>query len=101
MRLSRQPIVGGDDFHLRRTVYTTKGHPQVGFIFLEGEKVLVYMGMFLDDYFWSIALWPEDPRYLYCAEKTMPFEQDPDYFGEDLDEMEPADFSGSAEVLEA
>jgi hypothetical protein len=68
-----------------RTVHTTKKHPQIGYIFSEGKKTLVYIGFWLDMPVWKVANGPDDPEYTYCAERTMPIEEDPDYIGDESD----------------
>jgi len=68
-----------------RTVSTTKKHPQIGYIWYEGKKVPVYVGFWGDMPVWKTATGTDDPEYLYCAERTLPIEEDPDYIGDETD----------------
>jgi hypothetical protein len=83
MRVSEQPVQVDWYLSETRTVHTTKKHPQIGWVWFEGEKHPVYVGFSND-----IPVW-KSPDYLgnqeeydYCAERTVPIEQDPDYIGE-------------------
>ncbi len=66
---------------IRRTVHTTYHHPQIGHVFSAGQKTPVYLGFYLDEPVWKRASGLDDPEYQYCANRTMPIEDDPDYCG--------------------
>jgi hypothetical protein len=76
-----------------RVVYASRKHPQVGYIHYHGEKHRVYMGFWGDCPVWTLVEDTFDEQeYDYCAHKTMPIDDDPDYCGEEApaQEREPA-----------
>ena len=79
-RGTRQDVmVGIGDFE-ERTVYPSRKHPQVGYIFYEGKKQRVCIGFWEDEPVWK-RVDDDDKEYTYCLQKTMRIEDDPDYCG--------------------
>lgn len=65
-----------------RVVHTTKKHPQIGTINYEGQRQKVFIGFWNDDPVWKLVNDAHDEQeYDYCAQRTMPIEDDPDYCG--------------------
>jgi hypothetical protein len=70
-----------------RVVHTTKKRPQVGSINYQGKKQQVFIGFWMDNPVWKLVNGHfEEQEYNYCAQKTMPIEDDPDYCGEEEEE---------------
>jgi hypothetical protein len=67
-----------------RVVHTRKKHPQIGSINYQGKKQQVFIGFWMDNPVWKLVTGHfEKQEYKYCAQKTMPIEEDPDYCGEE------------------
>ncbi len=65
---------------INRVVYSTSKRPQIGRVDYQGKQRKAYIGFWGDMPVWKLA--GDDSReYDYCAQKTMPIEQDPDYCG--------------------
>jgi len=70
-----------------RVVHTAKAHPQIGWINYEGKRQNVFIGSWGGSPTWNLAHGDHDPQYLYCAERTVTIENDPDYCGADDDKI--------------
>ena len=76
----REQVMIGDQFEMR-VVHTSKRHPQVGWIHYEGHKERVYRGSYAGFPVWKMMLGPaEEDEYQYCKQRTMPIEDDPEYW---------------------
>lgn len=61
-----------------RCIRTTKKHPQVGTIHLEGKVCKVYIGFWGGVPIWRLAQHDNDPEYTHCAQKCVSVADDPD-----------------------
>ena len=71
---------------VERVVHTRSRHPQVGWVHFEGQKHLVFIGFWGDCPVWKLMQPGDEDEYAYCASRTMPIEDDPDYCGENEEE---------------
>lgn len=81
MAREKEEVLVSSGWFEDRVVHTSQKHPQVGYIHFEGERQKVYMGFWGGHPVWTLAFSPDDPCYLYCKQKPMPIEDDPDYQG--------------------
>jgi hypothetical protein len=83
----KQEIMVSTGSFIERVVHTTRKHPQVGTICYEGQKRKVFISFYLDEPVWKLVEdQGDEEEYVYCAQKTMPIEDDPEYCGEENEE---------------
>lgn len=76
----------GTSLNLKKVI-PDEGHPQVGTTRYHGNPAKVYVGFWGEVPCWKLAFGDDDPEYLAAAERTMPIEDDPEFFG-DIEEDE-------------